>query len=50
VSINCATACLYFGSVAKNILDPILHEKEKSGHLNTVMFIYHISMKTYDFL
>jgi hypothetical protein len=40
VSVDCAAACLYFGSVAKNILDPVLHEREKPGHLNTVIFIY----------
>ena len=34
VTIDCATACLYSGAVAKNILDPILHDR--NGHFNTV--------------
>jgi hypothetical protein len=34
VCIDSATACLYFGAVSKNILDPVLHDR--NGQFNTV--------------
>ena len=33
-TIDSATACLYFGAVAKSILDPVLHDR--NGQFNTV--------------
>ena len=35
-TICTATACLYSGAVAKNILDPVLHDRH--GHFNTVEY------------
>jgi hypothetical protein len=42
VCIDSATACLYFGAVSKNILDPVLHDR--NGQFNTVS-TYRLKLK-----